>query len=631
LSKQLAQEKESVCEQVDHVLLTSRALPTTLIDPEQSLIDLKAPPAAPPADLDRAVVKFIKHDPLLSKNDDLQHSISAAALSYKTFWDDDSAKGFNLTLLQALHPECFYTAGAAYRWIVTAGDQVFRRDILLFALVVSLIGFAVDMNRTSLHRFYRNRLRHAYLAPPKTDTTTALQLSGEVGNDISLSELKTTEYGAPYHIINATLELSRPRFLDEVDAESLTPDTERRDRQTFIFSQRFCGSKATGWKSTQKYQDFLKENISLADAMALSGAAADPLRSDSLPVALLMTTLNLTLGQWMPNTAMPKPHSWQRARAFSLLRDWFKPVDESRYCFVSDGGFTDNLGVLTLLKRRCRVIIAVDASCDPQQQFADLGVVLRAARIQDGIKVLQPNGLEQSVNTRTFELDKKRNCKEHVFVAKIVYPEAGSPPGWLVYLKPSFTGDEGTDLLDYRLEEPDFPHDTTVDQFYDATRFENYRQLGHHMAMSLHKQLTTKQRNGLPLEARLDDLATSLVQVADAPSIESSMQVTATSVAHASNRLQEIVGALQATNLNHPATLASVDSAVELLKECVGGIEKQLSALESRAAKTADAQHELVALLQSIEFNGPVTANKAAVGSIGSDVSSTSPNQARQP
>jgi hypothetical protein len=80
--------------------------------------------------------------------------------------------------------------------------------------------------------------------------------------------------------------------------------------------------------------------------------------------------------------------------------------------------------------------------------------------------------------------------QEHCAVGTIRYPETnGSGPvtGTLVYLKSSITGDEPTDVLEYRSHDAAFPHQTTADQFFDESQFESYRKLGYHVgAVELH-------------------------------------------------------------------------------------------------------------------------------------------------
>ena len=57
----------------------------------------------------------------------------------------------------------------------------------------------------------------------------------------------------------------------------------------------------------------------------------------------------------------------------------------------------------------------------------------------------------------------------------------GHEIGYLVYLKPSLTGDEPQDVLEYNRRIPEFPHQTTADQWFDESQFESYRKLGMHV------------------------------------------------------------------------------------------------------------------------------------------------------
>ena len=50
--------------------------------------------------------------------------------------------------------------------------------------------------------------------------------------------------------------------------------------------------------------------------------------------------------------------------------------------------------------------------------------------------------------------------------------------GVLLYIKPTLVGKEPADIVNYQAANPDFPHQTTVDQFYDEAQWESYRKLG---------------------------------------------------------------------------------------------------------------------------------------------------------
>ena len=74
-----------------------------------------------------------------------------------------------------------------------------------------------------------------------------------------------------------------------------------------------------------------------------------------------------------------------------LLQEMFGWANENRpYINVSDGGHIENLGVYELLRRRCQLIIAVDAEADPQMSFRSFVALQRYARIDLGVLIDLP-------------------------------------------------------------------------------------------------------------------------------------------------------------------------------------------------------------------------------------------------
>ena len=71
------------------------------------------------------------------------------------------------------------------------------------------------------------------------------------------------------------------------------------------------------------------------------------------------------------------------------------------------------------------------------------------------------------------------------------YPEPGSPPGKIFYLKPGLRGGEPADVLAYAREYAEFPHQSTSDQWFDEPQFESYRALGHHTMTSVINELVS--------------------------------------------------------------------------------------------------------------------------------------------
>src|SRR5205807_4428430 len=52
----------------------------------------------------------------------------------------------------------------------------------------------------------------------------------------------------------------------------------------------------------------------------------------------------------------------------------------------------------------------------------------------------------------------------------------------LLYLKAKLTGNELPDVANYHATHPEFPNESTADQFFDEEQWESYRQLGEQLA-----------------------------------------------------------------------------------------------------------------------------------------------------
>jgi hypothetical protein len=143
---------------------------------------------------------------------------------------------------------------------------------------------------------------------------------------------------------------------------------------------------------------------------------------------------------------------------------------------LSDGGHIENMGLYELLRRRCKFVVCIDGEADPQSSFVGLMTLVRHAQIDFGIRI----------DPRLDDLrliEATRCCRTHYALCRIHYPPTATEPrpiGLLLYLKLSLTGNESELIQRYRLLHPDFPHQSTLDQFFDEEQFEAYRQLGVH-------------------------------------------------------------------------------------------------------------------------------------------------------
>ncbi len=326
----------------------------------------------------------------------------------------------------------------------------------IFALSALFSLLLLDVNLTGPHKLYRDQLAKTFVWP-----------SG--APEIPLSQMNPTQR-APYHLINATVNLP-----------SSTSDVLRdRKGDFFLFSKHWVGSTAVEYRPASCWKT-KRSPVDLATAMAISGAAASPqMGLGSIPsLSALMTLLNIRLGFWLANPRSAPPIT---PPGFScLLREMTGWVmsEERTWLNVSDGGHIENMGLYELLRRRCKFIVCVDGEADPESTFHGQLTLVRHAQIDLGVRI-EPHLDEMRPDP------KSRFSKTHAQLFRIKYPQSkggrAAGMGLLLYLKLSLTGDEAELLKRYRLIHPDFPHQSTIDQFYGEEQFEAYRQLGVHVA-----------------------------------------------------------------------------------------------------------------------------------------------------
>lgn len=349
----------------------------------------------------------------------------------------------------------------------------------------------VDLNRSSPHGFYRDRLAKAYLGVPEGPTDSVWVPPRD---DRLLTDLDPRH--APYSLINGTLNLPR--------ASNGTPQGRHAD--FFLFSRHYVGAPATGYCDTALMQ-WAHPNLTLASAVAISGAAASPNMGleTSLPLRMTLALLNVRLGYWLPNPHRLRASMWRIPRPVHRLYTSVGPLYLFREMFglfgersgqvnVSDGGHIENLGVYELLRRRCRLIVACDAEQDAGMTFGGLVNAIRLARIDMGIQV--------DIDLEPLHPRWDGYSPHHFVVGTIHYGEGEL--GALIYLKSSVTGREHPDVLAYREDTksdpggPPFPHQTTADQFFDERQFEAYRALGHQVASEMLLRRSQVHRNPDP-------------------------------------------------------------------------------------------------------------------------------------
>jgi hypothetical protein len=80
-----------------------------------------------------------------------------------------------------------------------------------------------------------------------------------------------------------------------------------------------------------------------------------------------------------------------------------------------------------------------------------------------------------------------RYAKAPFIVGELSYSDGTT--GALIYVKSTLIKEMDFSVAGYLAANPDFPHQTTVDQFFDSEQFDAYRMLGYENAISMIKAL----------------------------------------------------------------------------------------------------------------------------------------------
>ncbi len=373
-------------------------------------------------------------------------------------------------------------------------------------LIVSVVtGIFVNVNYISLHRFYRDRLMETFMP----DRETIEKNKSGPAKSANAEKLSTfTNDNGPYHILNTNVVL----------VNSGNNLWKRRSGDNFMLSPIYCGGNATGWIKTKS---FMGDRLTMATAVAISGAAANPngavggkgVTVNPL-VGFLMALLNIRLGTWVPN-----PKFWSVVHEY-LIPNHFWPglyeliklfggpgYNENRvFLQLSDGGHFENNAFYELFRRRAKLIICCDGGGDPDFTFGDYQIGLDRIKTDFGVTVdITADQLSKIVPKKRKEgfPAKVRFAHKGYATGMINYPPSNGgnregTTGTLIFLKTTMVEGLSVATLGYRGKHPSFPDETTADQFFSAEQFEAYRELGIRIGKDMIE--------GTDLEDRIRDL-----------------------------------------------------------------------------------------------------------------------------
>ncbi len=375
----------------------------------------------------------------------------------------------------------------------------------------------ISVNRTSLHRFYRERLssafgvirRDARVEQPNTlDSTDVIATQ----TDLRLSDLDPTTpaaalplgYGRPELVICAAANVRGVGVPTGRGAISFTftPTSSGLAGGRGDLAPPAADSRGRARRvSTLEYENYCGTHVlGLFDMVAMSGAALSPLMGKLTRPSLriLLAMANVRLGVWLPNPAVvstkrPMIESFGQRHAFNaatwldrmgtrgrrILLNLWQPGAlalakemwgscriDGRWLYITDGGHFENLGLVEALRRKPSEVFIFDASGESPGSFSALGQAIALARTDLSVQIRFP-GLDEGG-------DKAPPVPFQIGTA--TYPDGTTVR--LCYAKAMRSMDAPWDVQSYANAHPSFPHDSAGQQLYDEQEFEAYRSLG---------------------------------------------------------------------------------------------------------------------------------------------------------
>lgn len=414
--------------------------------------------------------------------------------------------------------------------------------IAVAAGVFAVMHAVMDVNRSSMHDFYRDRLASAY-----ADRAAASTRLSEVSREPDL-----------VLCASANIQASARGGGDQRGLGSVPPGrgaiscTFTPDRIGWYLPGPSGGSE---YARTRTYEDLIRwDRMTLFDLVAISGAAIAPVmgRMTSAARRLLFGAVNLRLGVWLPRPALVRfldgrtadiepdgpaewygrltlheighrpgrvllamqmaswdkvrhhhqaagKHAWWRPACMwfalrwrigqpNLLLLWREVAGRNTrrasWAYLTDGGHFDNLGLVEALRRHPARIYLIDASGDPEHKYTGLGQAIALARSELGVEVsIEPASMEEGLAKDAKISGRVPDVARPFATGTFRYtrdPDAGQA-GELAMIKLGVWPGQDLpwDVRAYFANHRTFPRDSTLKQLYNDDDFEAYRELGH--------------------------------------------------------------------------------------------------------------------------------------------------------
>jgi Patatin-like phospholipase len=400
--------------------------------------------------------------------------------------------------VQGRGQQCFPVEG---KWDCSGRDLT---ELFAWAVLVLFVAdFFANINAFSVHAIYRNRLVRAFLGGARARRHPDGFTDFDWDDDLRVASLWDRQEPPrgkdwrPFHVLNMTLNLSATSNLA----------WQERKAMPFTVSPLFCGNSDLGYRASDQYGGPAHSvtadlrptpgGISLGTAMAISGAAVSSNMGyhSSRSLSFLLTFFNVRLGCWLGNPGegggwWPWFARWAPYRAegphlamLPLLKELFGLTSgRSAYVYLSDGGHFEDFGLYEMVRRRCKWIVVCDGAEDANRGYEDLGNAVRKIWIDLGVQISFPD----SALLRALRGDPPAGIP-YFAVGTVRYlsdlaANGTVPEGKLLYIKPVVRGDEAAaDVIAYQRAHPEFPQQSTANQWFDESQLEAYRRLGYLM------------------------------------------------------------------------------------------------------------------------------------------------------
>ncbi|MDN0075066.1 GMC oxidoreductase [Crenobacter sp. SG2303] len=444
---------------------------------------------------------------------------------------------------------------------------VFRLDasvshwcVVTALLVSAVVGrMLVFLNLSSLQQAYSQKLVRTFLGasndarvhPAGTDSPVPVNVS-ELEDDIEFDAYHPERAGGPLHLVgtcvNNTVDpLSGNQLRDDNGMPMCVGPAGISVGRRFhaLWGERNDGIPAhvvpvSAVRVDPDPHEFhvlarsdtkpvMVERLHLGQWMAISGASltTGTGRSTRLAQSMLLGLFNIRIGYWWNSgiAAGRRPGRypsslWRRLKSLpstlftlqaSLLNEWraYFAGPAARLWYLSDGGHFDNSGLYELIRRRLPIMIAVDATADPDYTFGSLAVLTRQVRLDfcatltwldptevhalakrddsggnEGGKLEAPAPLPRCLRAHlnpeaigAFD-DLRRDGPRGAALARITYADEPGRTSWLLLVKPCLLAELPVDVRNYAANHCTFPNQSTLDQFFDDDQWEAYRMLG---------------------------------------------------------------------------------------------------------------------------------------------------------